>query len=183
MSTIIRDTFIKLHKSDVLKNLEEEIRERYKGYKVPLVALKTSSSVMKQLAAYEGASVAAKGLAAAVEKAVAKAEETTLPAEDLAVLAVENAEHIEGDVVAATQEADESLRKKTASKRGRKPKAETEALAKAAVDAKAGDEAATALVTKKMEESFVDLVDLLPPLPTKGDFDVDAIRGSAYFFS
>lgn len=30
---------------------------------------------------------------------------------------------------------------------------------------------------------FVNLVDLLPPLPKKGDFKVEAIKASQYFFS
>lgn len=30
---------------------------------------------------------------------------------------------------------------------------------------------------------FVNLVDILPPLPKKGDFDVQTIRNSQYFFS
>lgn len=30
---------------------------------------------------------------------------------------------------------------------------------------------------------FVDLVDLMPPLPKKGNFDVETIKGSQYFFS
>lgn len=30
---------------------------------------------------------------------------------------------------------------------------------------------------------FVDLVDLLPPLPEKGNFDVTTIKKSLYFFS
>jgi DNA-directed RNA polymerase, mitochondrial len=30
---------------------------------------------------------------------------------------------------------------------------------------------------------FVDLIDLMPPLPKKGDFDVETIKGSQYFFS
>ena len=30
---------------------------------------------------------------------------------------------------------------------------------------------------------FVNLTDLLPPLPAKGSFKVEAIKGSQYFFS
>jgi DNA-directed RNA polymerase len=30
---------------------------------------------------------------------------------------------------------------------------------------------------------FVELCDLLPPLPQKGDFKVETIKGSQYFFS
>lgn len=41
MSGIIRDTFIALHSSDVLARLDAEFRERYKGYKVPVISLRT----------------------------------------------------------------------------------------------------------------------------------------------
>jgi len=40
---------------------------------------------------------------------------------------------------------------------------------------------------KKMRElltkHFVPLIDILPPLPTKGDFDIELIKQSPYFFS
>jgi DNA-directed RNA polymerase, mitochondrial len=34
-----------------------------------------------------------------------------------------------------------------------------------------------------LEGTFVDVVDLLPPVPTKGEFDVNKIKSSLYFFS
>jgi DNA-directed RNA polymerase len=34
-----------------------------------------------------------------------------------------------------------------------------------------------------LEGKFVDLIDLLPPVPTKGEFDVKKIKSSLYFFS
>lgn len=36
---------------------------------------------------------------------------------------------------------------------------------------------------KLMAGKFVNLTDLLPPLPAKGNFKVEAIKGSQYFFS
>lgn len=48
MSGIIRDTFIALHSSDVLARLDAEFRERYKGYKVPVISLRTMQ-MMKSL--------------------------------------------------------------------------------------------------------------------------------------
>lgn len=33
------------------------------------------------------------------------------------------------------------------------------------------------------ENSFVKLTDILPPIPQKGDFQIDNIRQSKYFFS
>lgn len=34
-----------------------------------------------------------------------------------------------------------------------------------------------------LEGKFVDLVDLLPVVPSKGEFDVNKIKSSLYFFS
>jgi DNA-directed RNA polymerase len=34
-----------------------------------------------------------------------------------------------------------------------------------------------------LEDKYVDLVDLLLPLPNKGEFDVNKIKSSVYFFS
>ncbi|KAF8174680.1 hypothetical protein K438DRAFT_1980150 [Mycena galopus ATCC 62051] len=48
MSKIIRDTFIALHSSDVLKKLEAEFKKRYQGFKVPLLHLR--SGRLKKLA-------------------------------------------------------------------------------------------------------------------------------------
>ena len=70
MNEIIRDTFIALHEADVLGRLEQEVmlfsktsfhdwswhpglllqfRTRYKDYKVPIVSLRTSKSLLKDL--------------------------------------------------------------------------------------------------------------------------------------
>lgn len=38
-------------------------------------------------------------------------------------------------------------------------------------------------VNARLLGKFVNLVDLLPPLPKKGNFDVETIKGSQYFFS
>ena len=34
-----------------------------------------------------------------------------------------------------------------------------------------------------MEGRFINLIDLIPPLPKKGDFEVSTIKNSQYFFS
>ena len=38
-------------------------------------------------------------------------------------------------------------------------------------------------IEARLAEMFVNLVDVLPPLPEKGKFDVKAIKQSQYFFS
>jgi DNA-directed RNA polymerase len=46
----------------------------------------------------------------------------------------------------------------------------------AALQGKSGSE-------DSLEGKFVDLVGLIPPVPTKGEFDVNKIKSSLYFFS
>ena len=62
-------------------------------------------------------------------------------------------------------------------RRTRKAKAaeETTAAAEGDVDAVADSDVP--------DNRFIDLVDLLPPLPSKGEFDVSTIKKSVYFFS
>ena len=45
------------------------------------------------------------------------------------------------------------------------------------------DEEMDDMDVKLMAGKFVNLTDLLPPLPAKGNFKVEAIKGSQYFFS
>ena len=47
----------------------------------------------------------------------------------------------------------------------------------------AGAQRAKSALESSLEGKFVDLVDLLPPVPTKGEFDVNKIKSSLYFFS
>jgi DNA-directed RNA polymerase len=41
----------------------------------------------------------------------------------------------------------------------------------------------TAKMRELLTKRFVPLVDILPPLPRKGDFDIELIKQSPYFFS
>lgn len=45
------------------------------------------------------------------------------------------------------------------------------------------DEETDDVDVKLMAGKFVNLTDLLPPVPAKGNFKVEAIKGSQYFFS
>lgn len=157
MSTIIRDTFIALHSSDVLTKLHQEVStpintltslphtfpqftERYKGYKIPVNSLRTPGFV-KKLAVLFGDESAASESASLLEDGAEEDEEEALP-------------------VAATKS------------RGRKgvplPKVLQDVLG---------------VTEDEMPNRFVDVTDLLPPLPQKGTFDVSTIKGSLYFFS
>lgn len=50
-------------------------------------------------------------------------------------------------------------------------------------DLKSEAEAETGTEDSSLEGKFVDLVDLLLPVPIKGEFDVNKIKSSLYFFS
>ncbi|KAI0340467.1 DNA/RNA polymerase [Trametopsis cervina] len=128
MSTIIRDTFIALHSSDILSKLDAEFRMRYKDFKIPMFTLtKDQQEKINKMIARGG-------------------QDGGKPLDP--VFASEEA--AEGDSVeAATEES-------------------------ASEEHAASDRNST---------RFLNLVDLLPPLPEKGHFDVSTIKKSLYFFS
>ncbi|KAI0270564.1 DNA/RNA polymerase [Gloeopeniophorella convolvens] len=162
MSGIIRDTFIALHSSDVLRRLLDEFRERYKGYKVPVASLKTSQ-ILKQLgiteAATETASRRSKAAQAGLDLATIDAieEDDEPPAEVV---------DRPPEVFVLTKEQLLKLLRPSRLKRVKQAEDGTESVPE-----------------ETLEGKFVDLVDLLPPVPTKGEFDVNKIKSSLYFFS
>ncbi|KAI9061872.1 DNA/RNA polymerase [Trametes sanguinea] len=154
MNAIIRDTFIALHSSDVLSALAQEFRERYADYKVPLSALTGAAFKHLQLSA-EQLDISSDELKVLTEKSVDvdEAEEDQLLAADEDDADLELGGEAEAEV------------KKVKKRRTRTvPKNKEE-------------------IEKRLEGRFVNLVDVLPPLPEKGKFDVKAIKDSLYFFS
>ncbi|KAF8064220.1 DNA/RNA polymerase [Lyophyllum atratum] len=171
MSEIIRDTFIALHSSDVLKKLDAEFRERYKGYKVPLTSLKGGKLV--------------KGLHALGSKIVVTPEQAKSlgPLEDLLVISETETPTVDESEAQRVTELSEVV---DASAEDDEP--EFDDLDADDVDAvshaarkQAKVEAEKAL--RQLMGKFVNVTDLLPPLPEKGKFNVEAIKGSQYFFS
>ncbi|KAG6812715.1 hypothetical protein H0H92_001076 [Tricholoma furcatifolium] len=163
MSEIIRDTFIALHSSDVLKKLEAEFRERYKDYKIPLVSLKNGSLL--------------RGLHKLGSRIVVTPEQ----ARSLDGLR----ELLEISLDTETTAIDESEVRNVANLRD-----ELNAQAKAeGVDEDEmveDDEEGFKMKESEMRQlmgKFVNIIDLLPPLPEKGSFKVEQIKKSQYFFS
>jgi len=171
MSEIIRDTFIALHSSDVLKKLDAEFRERYKGYKVPLASLRVGKLIegLKNL----GSKIVvkpeqAKSLVALEDLLVISETETPTVDESEVQRIAELSEVM--DAIAEEDPVDEDedeLDDEKAASRAARKKAKAE-----------GDRALRQLMGK-----FVNVTDLLPPLPEKGKFNVHAIKKSQYFFS
>lgn len=200
MSGIIRDTFIALHSSNVLARLDQEFRERYKGYKVPVISLRTMQ-VMKQLglsssdsdllATYEDdseAEVAKKTVATFELQPKQKIRKKKSDGEEALAGEAENEEAAddgeEGENVFAAG------RGLTASASAEEEQAMTrDQLIKILKPGSGGrrrtkaDKIQGVDKAEEFQAKFVDLTSLLPPLPKKGEFDVGKIRSSLYFFS
>ncbi|KAI0632722.1 DNA/RNA polymerase [Trametes polyzona] len=158
MNAIIRETFIALHSSDVLGGLEREFRERYANHKIPLVSLR--GTPMKKLN-LEGAADP-QDIEALKDTSSAEPEQS----EDDATLAPLEEDDADVDVEAegeaeAPAEAEEVPKKKR----------------------RRGKATGFDVPNDPLAGKFVNLVDILPPLPQKGKFDVKAIKESQYFFS
>lgn len=183
MSTIIRDTFIALHSSDVLGRLSNEFHERYAGYKVPVASL-NSFPMLKQLGlantrtdltssrttnAAPDATTGEKGRAVETDYNEEKAvlERATAPS---AVSVVSKAQ--------AMELLKPGPRKRAAATRKRKRSSK-----KSGDEAEAETDTETENEDPSLEGKFVDVVDLLLPVPSKGEFDVNKIKSSLYFFS
>ncbi|TFK81972.1 DNA/RNA polymerase [Polyporus arcularius HHB13444] len=153
MSAIIRDTFIALHSSDVLKSLYEEFRERYADYKVPLVAIQ--GPLIKKLG------LTPESLGVSVQDAKLLTESTEEAEEEVEQEAAAAAAADEDEDLELDAEEEEKPKKRKSKK----------------IALKSGE------IEKRLGGKFVNLVDLLPPLPEKGKFDVNLIKESQYFFS
>jgi hypothetical protein len=101
----------------------------------------------------------------------------------------------EGDMGAAEQVEEETHKKRGRPRKGTtiqtKVKRKVEVAAEDAetrpkrflteIERQAGGD--TAKMRELLTKRFVPLVDILPPLPRKGDFDIELIKQSPYFFS
>ena len=184
MSTIIRETFIALHSSDVLGRLLNEVcsascdhqsiayailfwffqfRERYVDHKVPVASLKTSQ-MLKQLGVYDNATdIAARNVAQNNNsESTAVVETAAMAEEEDEELETEKALERPPTVATLSREQALQLLKPGYGKRRSSSAQEKE---------------------DSLEGKFVNLVDLLLPVPSKGEFDVNKIKSSLYFFS
>jgi DNA-directed RNA polymerase len=138
-----------------------QFHERYSGFKVPLAQLKTGH-IMKHLQK-AGSTFSIISPQLLVDKALGEVDEstnTTVISETEEMIDFsERSEEVDG----GGEDAD-----KTTRKRSRKRKEDV------VVDVD---------VEASLQNKFVDLTDLFPPLPKKGDFKVETIKKSQYFFS
>ncbi|KLO16665.1 DNA/RNA polymerase [Schizopora paradoxa] len=154
LNTIIRDSFIALHESNILEKLEKEFKDRYANYKVPLSSLRGKN--LQDAYALASAANRARATAAVTDAETAHIESVE---EELAESESESDSEVEVELEGAESDAAPST--PAPKKRTRRPKNQ-----KADTD-----------------ERFANLVDIFPKLPQKGDFDVKKIKNSQYFFS
>ncbi len=152
--------------------------ERYKGYKIPLISLR--SGQMGKLLVLRGAltqghcrastgifhagitdEISEEGSTFTHSATSVEAEEVNSRLDEIEETLVDEEAEEEDMEEFSEDGAELSDRQKKLKKT--KAKTEKEAL--------------------KLIGKFVDLVDLLPPVPKKGDFRVEAIKASQYFFS
>ncbi|EKM83036.1 hypothetical protein AGABI1DRAFT_69188 [Agaricus bisporus var. burnettii JB137-S8] len=153
MSSTIRDTFIALHSSDVLGQLRREFLQRYHDYKIPLINLSGTNFATK------------------LYNAGSRIYATPEQASSLASLK---------DLVVIGQESESTIDESRAPKDEKTVKQLLDELeAEAEKERKVQQKEAVV----KLMGKFVNMIDLLPPLPQKGEFDVERIKKSQYFFS
>ena len=189
MAEVIRDTFILLHSSDVLGKLHQEVRlcvqlcaqivshlpqqfkERFKGFKLPLIHLQNKRGNLVKMLSDSGVRiVATPEQAKSLESiaAIVEVSETGSSAIGEQPIGSEGEPTPEQAFLEELDEEDDSVDD------------EWEGQRKKAV---AANMAREAQATRELLGKFVDVVDLLPPLPEKGTFSVQEIKSSPYFFS
>jgi len=151
--------------------------ERYKGYRIPVSTIK-SGTLLKKLAEREQKTSdeilhSAAASSSQDSKAIGPltSTEELLEALDIAIGSdrddAEGREHAEAESVSTKVETEATVTTPTRRKRRTKKEIEAAAL---------GD-------TAFKESRFVELTKLLPPVPKKGTFEVNAVKKSLYFFS
>ncbi|KAF8626667.1 hypothetical protein AX15_004758 [Amanita polypyramis BW_CC] len=182
MSEVIRETFIALHSSDVLARLRQEFLDRYKGYKIPLTHLRTGQ-IVKQLreagvqitaTPEQATSLTALGsLVKVSNKTNSSIDESQVDNKEvLEMISKMNEDQSEGKPATASEDA-EDIEEEIENEWDDDEAAQAKSVKKAEAEKEAAG----------LYGKFVNLTDILPPLPKKGDFKVETIKKSLYFFS
>ncbi|KAI6003176.1 hypothetical protein F5J12DRAFT_906188 [Pisolithus orientalis] len=190
MSTIIRDTFIALHSSDILGKLESEFKARYADYKVPLASLRVGSFLKKLKTA--GVRIVASPEEATVIKSVhtstfdplidvSETEASSITSASPASFPSASNSTSKPTPSPDSEVVDTPKKRRTRKRASSKTAAVTEDEESAEVEADEDEEGIDA--DSSLADKFISLPDLIPPLPKKGDFQVETIKKSLYFFS
>lgn len=156
MNKVIRDQFIELHSQPIMENLVKEFKERYKSYKIPVTREITKDGERILEEDDETSELESVGFAKApVEESAGKTEEQA------------NEERAMNALFGLEDEATPAEDAESLSEEAPKKKKTTTTKSK-----KRG--------VRKYEHTWDDLK--LMPLPEKGEFDINQVKNSDYFF-
>lgn len=212
MSELIRDTFVRLHTEPILQKLRAEFIENYGDHQIPiLVADQTKDRRARRAANIKKRAEAARAARALATDATQTSE--TPIAADLAsegeatAEQQEQEEEEEGDdgdrkskrmpagAVVVDQETADRLSSDLSTgyfneDTGEVIIGEAKELDKSSMEAEAApyerqklDRSDDLSADGWSKTRFIPLKDILPPLPAKGEFDVNGVKTSKYFFS
>jgi DNA-directed RNA polymerase, mitochondrial len=157
--------------------------ERYKGYQVPISSIRVGT-LLDRLSTMEKLSLADivdsnKSKDVPTGAKYSSNSEDLLAALDKAIGLTESDDEPEVGAVETTSETEEAEEDTDGPVRRRRRK-RTEA--KKFLAARTADETETP-DDAKTPNHFIELTKLLPPVPKKGNFEVNTIKNSLYFFS
>ncbi|KAH0833941.1 DNA/RNA polymerase [Lanmaoa asiatica] len=178
MSGVIRDTFIALHSSDILRKLEAEFRERYVNHFVPLSVIRKETTLKMLLAA--GCRISASKDVAAELKQENAAVGNLLDVTDAEASSISTITMDDDAVLVTTDEPVAPTKRARGRPRGTSQKhIQVERDDEESEEENDDDDDVPAAFKNK----FIKLSHLIPPHPEKGTFEVETIRKSLYFFS
>ncbi|GAA5942553.1 DNA-directed RNA polymerase [Sporobolomyces koalae] len=176
MSVILRDTFIELHSQDILGKLRNEFITRYNGHVVPVAKIPAGLRSVEP-----GDPIPAPP--APTDRDLSSSASSNASITDSSAS--------ESDVNAVIQEleAEDGSDSLSIFAQSKKVKRASSGVIKAPwddIEADEGEDGPGAVwksTSKKTDSKLVYLADVLPPAPGKGDFDLNLVRSSPYFFN
>ncbi|KAI9283351.1 hypothetical protein BY458DRAFT_467671 [Sporodiniella umbellata] len=168
MNEVIREQFIELHSQPIMENLLEEFQERYKNFKVPITKL-IGSDKGKELVGDEDGPIVGPtlfGNPEALEKELLGEQQKKKGEKKDAFKAIFGIEAEEENVTDDTDDIDDIEG--------------AESLLNEDDDSPKAKKAAKKSNQKKYEHVWESLTFL--PLPPKGEFDINEVKKSQYFF-
>ncbi|BGP17999.1 hypothetical protein JCM10213_005038 [Rhodosporidiobolus nylandii] len=173
MSVILREAFIELHSQDILGRLRQEFIERYTGHVVPVSKIPKGLRGFDRDGRVEGSALPPQAAAASgsASEVISELEEEDGPA-GLSLFA-------------------QSKKVPRVATKGKKASFDEDSEVDSvdqAIEAAEGDEDGLEQVwrgktSNKIDSKLIYLADVLPPAPGKGDFDLNKVRDSSYFFN
>jgi DNA-directed RNA polymerase len=136
-----------------------QLHERYRDYKLPIEAL-TQRSISKWI----------------VKDNLPEHIKVSLMALKDDHLSEENESDLEGDEEDATADPNLAANKSNTSTTSEVAEPRTEKKTRRSTPRKAD-------ISKLVDQKYVNLIDVLPPVPEKGKFDIQVVKDSSYFFS